>query len=839
MEERHGLWCMRSSWGILAGPILALASVMFMAGCGSPTSQNNVPLPVVTVSPNSTSVPAGLSQQFTATVVTSIPTTLTWAVNNIQGGNSIVGTITDSGYYMAPATVPSPDTITVKAISSAESNPFGAALVKITPPPTKVVVSVSPTVSEVAAGSTLQFSSGVTGTSNTAVEWSVNGITGGNPTVGTVTTTGFYAAPLSLPNPATVTVTATSVAQSSASGSGSVTISNPSAAVRLSPASTSVWAASTVQFVASAPGIHNPVFKWSVNGNLGGDPNVGTICNSGVAGCTSPGLYTSPVFAPNPNSITVSVAVQSGDDPPGDTFLGSAAITIAPPQVEGISPIDPSVMMGTTVQLAANVIPANSADIKWAVNGVIGGNSTVGTVCNPGDSGCSTPGVYTPPAALPTGGTVALTVMGQTDTTNSASTPLMLVSSNTAPLYVNFGANGNTGNPRTTNFNGLYTTISVCLANTPQCQIIPNILVDTGSVGLRLLNTTLTSVPANAFGSVKDSAGNQLQECVQFPDTSYAWGPVLIGDVVVGGERAGAVPFQLLGGTAFPVPFANCLSLGTGPNLNSVAVLGANGILGIGTSIQDCGLNCAAGQTFDAYPYYVCPLNVCQRVAVPVAQQVANPVALFAKDNNGLQIALPSIPDTGAPSLPFVNSDGSGLISAGQIVFGVGTESNNALGSATLFPLDANRRIPKLVYNGTSYVSEGFPNSRSNALRILSAPGLGVLGCPDNSYYCPSSTSQVSIVACAANADAQPGSPCGAGVASETLSLNIANADLLFSDNPDFSAFSNLGAESLTTTAVDQFDLGLPFFYGRTIFVGIAGTSIPNNADAPNGYVAF
>jgi hypothetical protein len=69
--------------------------------------------------------------------------------------------------------------------------------------------------------------------------------------------------------------------------------------------------------------------------------------------------------------------------------------------------------------------------------------------------------------------------------------------------------------------------------------------------------------------------------------------------------------------------------------------------------------------------------------------------------------------------------------------------------------------------------------------------------------------------------------------------VNIANADTLFTDNPDFSAFNNLARESLSGSGTDQFDLGLPFFFGRTVFVGIAGTAIPNNVSAPDGYFAF
>jgi hypothetical protein len=352
-------------------------------------------------------------------------------------------------------------------------------------------------------------------------------------------------------------------------------------------------------------------------------------------------------------------------------------------------------------------------------------------------------------------------------------------------------------------------------------------LVDTGSVGLRVLNSQLTTVPADELETIRDSDGNQIEECVQFGNTSYAWGPVLYADVRVAGELASSVPIQVIGDTTVDVPAANCLTLGSGPSLDTVAALGANGILGVGTSIQDCGLNCAAGQTFPAYPYYVCPNGVCQTVAVPVAQQVSSPVAFFTTDNNGVEILLPSIPAAGAPSLPYVNADGTGLVPAGQLIFGVGTESNNAIGSATLYALDENGNFPNMVYDNFSYGSEGFLDSASNALYVLDPSTLGIQDCPDNPYYCPNSTLSVSLTAYGANST------------SGQVSLSIDSADSLFSGCPACAAFNDLGGQSGLGLSSDYFDLGLPFFLGRNVFVGIGGTTIPNNASAPNGYFAF
>jgi hypothetical protein len=247
----------------------------------------------------------------------------------------------------------------------------------------------------------------------------------------------------------------------------------------------------------------------------------------------------------------------------------------------------------------------------------------------------------------------------------------------------------------------------------------------------------------------------------------------------------------------------------------------------VGTSVQDCGLNCAAGQTFSGYPYYVCPDNACQAAAVPVAQQVANPVAFFAQDNNGVEILLPAISSAGAPSLPYTSADGTSLVPAGQLIFGVGTQSNNALGSATLYALDGNGNFPTVVYQGTPYTSAGFLDSGSNALYVLDPATLGIQNCMDNPYYCPTSTFSLSLTTYGTNG------------ASGTVTLNIANADTLFANDPSYAAFNNLGGQSGDGLSTDYFDLGLPFFFGRSVFVGIAGTTVPNNMSAPDGYFAF
>jgi hypothetical protein len=93
-----------------------------------------------------------------------------------------------------------------------------------TPPPTNPTVTVSPATANVQEGSQQQFTATVTNTSDTAVTWQVNGVTGGNATVGTISSTGLYTAPAVIPSPASVTVTAALQSAPTILGNSIVTI---------------------------------------------------------------------------------------------------------------------------------------------------------------------------------------------------------------------------------------------------------------------------------------------------------------------------------------------------------------------------------------------------------------------------------------------------------------------------------------------------------------------------------------------------------------------------------------------------------------------------------------
>src|SRR6266576_3592244 len=393
--KTDGRGCKRKTVVLLGFAGVAI-SILQTFGCAG-ASTTRTPIPVrVTISPVSATVGVGGTQQFTATVENTSNTAVTWQVSGVTGGNATVGTISSSGLYTAPAVVPNPATVTVAAVSQAD--PTKSALAQVTITPAAVVrVTISPVSATVGAGGTQQFTATVQNTSNTAVTWQVSGVTGGNATVGTISSSGLYTAPAVVPNPATVTVAAVSQADPTKSGSAQVTIT-PAAVVRvtISPVSATVGAGGTQQFTATVQNTSNTAVTWQVSGVTGGNATVGTISSSG--------LYTAPAVVPNPATVTVTAVSQA--DP---TKSGSAQVTITPAAVVRvtISPVSATVGVGGTQQFTATVQNTSNTAVTWQVSGVTGGNATVGTI--------SSSGLYTAPAVVPNPATVTVTAVSQAD----------------------------------------------------------------------------------------------------------------------------------------------------------------------------------------------------------------------------------------------------------------------------------------------------------------------------------------------------------------------------------------------------------------------------------------
>jgi len=350
-------------------------------------------------------------------------------------------------------------------------------------------------------------------------------------------------------------------------------------------------------------------------------------------------------------------------------------------------------------------------------------------------------------------------------------------------------------------FNTLFTTVTICVpGSTTECQSIDHVQVDTGSYGLRVLGSVLSL----ALPTTKATDGNSLAECTVFVD-GYSWGPVASADIQVAGETAASVPIQIIGAANFAAVPNSCSSMNGNPE-DTVAAFGANGILGVGVFAQDCGPACANAAT--AGNYYSCSQTVCVSIAAPLISQVPNPVALFATDNNGVIIQLPTVVSQGVSSL------------TGSLIFGIDTQTNNASGNQTVLSVNGQgyfaTTLAGLTYDA-SFIDSGTNGLYFNDASIVQCTASGFAG-----FYCPASTVSLSATLTGQNDH------------STNVTISVDNAQTVFTANPTFTAFPTVAGTFPGTTST--FDFGLPFFYGRRVAFAI---ETHTTAVGTGPYVAF
>jgi hypothetical protein len=344
-----------------------------------------------------------------------------------------------------------------------------------------------------------------------------------------------------------------------------------------------------------------------------------------------------------------------------------------------------------------------------------------------------------------------------------------------------------------------FVSITICAPGTSQCQTIDHMLVDTGSWGVRVFASQLPT--SMNLPQQKDGSGNLVAECMQFFD-GYTWGSVKLADVQIAGEKAASLPIQVIDPGYASLP-ANCATYGA-PR-NTPATLQANGILGIGVFKHDCGGACAQ-QAVDG-TYYGCNGAACTSIPLAEALQVANPVPYFSTDNNGSMLSLPMV-SGGAQSV------------SGQLVFGIGTQGNNGLGSAQVVGVSPSNGTFTTVQNGTTYTNS-ILDSGSTGLFFQSS-ALPVCASPNNAYYCPVSTELLSALIEGVNGT------------TSTVNFSVGNATAISQTFTGDSALPQLAGPAFVTSTI--FDWGLPFFYGRNVYAAIEQQATPGGTGP---YVAY
>ncbi len=152
-------------------------------------------IPQITVTPSTAFLGPGQSRQFSASLGGVV-----WSIT------PSVGAIDSTGLYTAPSTITRRQTVTATATTQGSNPVANLATVTIAP----VSISISPAGQTIALPATVQFSSTVTGTTNTGVTW---GIQPAN--FGSINSTGFYTPPASISAPTIIAVTAQSSADPS------------------------------------------------------------------------------------------------------------------------------------------------------------------------------------------------------------------------------------------------------------------------------------------------------------------------------------------------------------------------------------------------------------------------------------------------------------------------------------------------------------------------------------------------------------------------------------------------------------------------------------------------
>jgi hypothetical protein len=323
-----------------------------------------------------------------------------------------------------------------------------------------------------------------------------------------------------------------------------------------------------------------------------------------------------------------------------------------------------------------------------------------------------------------------------------------------------------------------YVTVTVCDASS-HCQNIDHVVVDTGSYGLRIpasvLTLTLPQVTAPA-GSVYP--GSPVGECASFLD-GYMWGSVRTATIKISGEVAANIPIQVTDDPNMATAPGACS--GSGIDVGNLYGIGGNGILGIGLFNQD-------GQT-----YFSCSGNSCVDITnyMPSSLQVSNPVASFAQDNNGVVLQMPSIPASGQAT------------ATGTLTFGLDTQTNNSLAGYSVLQADGSGYITAVLNNQT--YSQSFIDSGSN-FYFLNLSGISTGSFGGSIYYTPSTTLTYQAVL-----------QGNVGSASLTAPVSVANAMILTSP---VNAYNDIAGTGVAGSA----DLGLTFFYGRSVAFAISGS---------------
>jgi hypothetical protein len=200
-------------------------------------------------------------------------------------------------------------------------------------------------------------------------------------------------------------------------------------------------------------------------------------------------------------------------------------------------------------------------------------------------------------------------------------------------------------------------------------------------------------------------------------------------------------------------------------------------------------------------------------VTVSRENQPENPIAQLSGDNNGVQLQFPSAGSSPLSSL------------TGMLVFGIGTEPDNDLGDATLHGVDPGDGTLSTTYGGSTF-PRSVIDSGSNAFYFTDS---SIPVCPSTSvgsgFYCPPAPVTASAII------------AGADGGQAQVEFTVGNAEQLFTSAPDAAVLPTMaGPIGQFQLPTGTFDWGLPFFYGRSVFVLFESRSLGSTTGPAVGF---
>jgi len=354
------------------------------------------------------------------------------------GGSNVA----DTAEYTAPASAPQPALVTVTVTSLADSSKKAQANIAIQP---GGGVTLSPVTAALATNHRVTLTAAGGAASGGNLNWSVNGISGGNAVLGQICVAGSnpcqnfsggpasqvdFVAPGAIPFTNPVSILVASASNPAFTASSQITIINH-VAVSVLPDNVTLPPLGVQGFSAAVLGTNNQTVVWQIQGS--------PCVSSGVCGSITPaGTFTAPAAAPVPNSFQI-VAVSQDDG----TQAGSATVTIS--SGSNILSLHPASVYqgaaeGFTLLVDGSGFGASSPGPGSTI--LIGGSARV-TTCITANS-CSAP-VTAADVLQP--GNLAIQIQNPDGTSSNAVSLVIVAPSTTqANIPLSSGAPSNSGN---------------------------------------------------------------------------------------------------------------------------------------------------------------------------------------------------------------------------------------------------------------------------------------------------------------------------------------------------------------------------------------------------------